>query len=122
MAMKRRKSLRPSFKSVTAERAARLFQILKLVGSGPQTRGAITQRLRLDVRAFYRDLELLRASGINLRRVNRRYALNGAVAVAIARLPFPNPHLVLGEAIQLAKGSGLAHRKLKDQIASIVRH
>jgi hypothetical protein len=121
MAMKRRRSLRPSFKAVTAERAARLFRILELVASGPQTRGTITQRLRLDVRAFYRDLRLLRASGIKLSLINRRYALKGALAAAIARLPFPDPHLVLGDAIQLAKGRSPAHRTLQDQIASIVR-
>jgi hypothetical protein len=122
MAKKRRRSLRPSRKAVTAKRAARLLRILNLLDSGPQTRGAITQRLRLDLRAFYRDLRLLRASGINLSLINRRYALNGSVATAIARLPFPDPHLMLGDAIQLAKGRSPAHRKLQVQIASVVRH
>jgi hypothetical protein len=122
MARKRRRSSRPSFKAVTAKRAARLLRILTVLGSGPQTRSEITRRLRLDLRAFYRDLRLLRASGIKLSLINRRYALKGALAAAIARLPFPDPHLILGEAIQLAKGRSPAHRTLQDQIASIVHH
>jgi hypothetical protein len=34
-------------------------------------------------------------------------------------LPFPDPHLTLGEAQQLAKGRSAAHGKLKKQIADI---
>ena len=120
MAKKRSKSFRPTFKGVTPQRAARLLRILKRLRGGPQTRGALTRRLGLDVRGFYRDLGLLRASGINLTLVNRRYALGDVNAAAIARLPFPDPRLILGEAIQLAKGRSRAHRKLKDQIARIV--
>jgi hypothetical protein len=120
MAKKQRKPLRPPSKAVTAERAVRLHRILKVLGGGPQTRGALMRRLGLDVRGFYRDLELLRESGIKLPLIKRRYALEGVVAVAIARLPLPDPHLILGEAIQLAKGRSLAHRKLKYQIAGIV--
>ena len=49
-----------------------------------------------------------------------RYRLDEAADRAIARLPFPDPHLSLGEAMQLAKGRTLSHRKLKGQIAAIV--
>ena len=87
---------------------------------GPQTRGTLARRLGLDVRGFYRDLELLREAGIKLALVDRRYALEGTATAAIARLPFPDPHLVLGEAIQLAKGRSDIHRKLRAQIARIV--
>ena len=120
MAKKLRKLLHAPSKAVTAERAVRLHRILTLLGGGPHTRSALMRRLGLDDRGFYRDLELLRKSGINLPFVNRRYALQSDLAAAIARLPFPNPHLTLGDAIRLAKGGSLAHRKLKYQIASIV--
>jgi hypothetical protein len=121
--MAKKRTLRPSpaAKAVTAERASRLYQLLKLLGPGPQTRASLTRRLRLDVRGFYRDLELLRVSGIELVLEKRRYHLNEPVADAVARLPFPDPHLSLGEATQLAKGRSRAHRKLKDQVAQIVR-
>jgi hypothetical protein len=108
-------------KAVTAERAARLHHLLKLLVRGPQTRDRLVQRLRLDVRGFYRDLELLRESGIDLPLVDRRYVLRGKIVDAVARLPFPDPHLTLGEAMALAKGRSPTHRKLKAQIEAIVR-
>ncbi len=52
---------------------------------------------------------------------DQRYVLVGSVKDAIARLPFPDPHLSLGEAKQLAKGRSAAHRKLKSQLSRIVR-
>src|SRR5437588_9476603 len=88
-------------KTVTAERAARLYRLLKLLAAGPQSRAALTRRLRLDVRGFYRDLELLRGAGIDLPLLNGRYTLHDKVADAVARLPFPDPRLTLGEAGQL---------------------
>jgi predicted DNA-binding transcriptional regulator YafY len=108
-------------RSVSAERAERLFRLLQLLGSGPQTRASLIRRLRLDVRGFYRDLELLRAAGIGVPLRDRRYTLEEKVAVATSRLPLPDPHLTLGEALQLAKGRTPAHRKLKEQIALIVK-
>lgn len=119
MAKKTSKSPTPATKMVTAERAARLYRLLKLLGEKPQTRDALRKRLRLDVRGFYRDLELLRSSGIDLPLIARRYVLQEPVADVIARLPFPDPRLTLGEAVQLAKGRTRAHRKLKEQIAEI---
>jgi len=106
--------------AVSAERAERLYRLLQLLGTGPQSRASVTRRLRLDVRGFYRDLKLLRAAGIAVPLRNRRYTLEESVAAATSRLPFPDPHLTLGEAMQLARGRTLAHRKLKDQIAFIV--
>jgi hypothetical protein len=108
-------------RSVSAERAERLYRLLQLLGSAPQTRASMTRRLRLDVRGFYRDLELLRTAGIVVPLRNRRYTLEGSLAAAKGRLPFPDPHLTLGEARQLAKGRTPAHRKLKQQIARIVK-
>jgi hypothetical protein len=106
-------------KTVTAERAGRLYQLLKLVGAKPRTRDELRRRLRLDIRGFYRDLELLRTAGIELVLVKRRYVLQEPVAEVLARLPFPDPRLTLGEAMQLARGRTKAHRKLKEQIAAI---
>ena len=109
-------------RTVSAERAERLYRLLQLLGSGPQTRAGMTRRLRLDVRGFYRDLELLRSAGIVVPLRNRRYTLEGGLAAAKSRLPFPDPHLTLGEARQLAKGRTPAHRKLKQQIALITKN
>jgi hypothetical protein len=116
---KRRTPRRAASKAVTAERAARLVRLLQFLGTGPQMRTALARRLRLDVRSFYRDLELLRSTGIPLLLRNHRYALAEPAEDAIARLPFPDPHLTLGEARQLAKGRSAGHRKLQELIHQI---
>ena len=110
----------PAGKAVTAERAARLYKLLKLLGSGPRTRTFLTRQLRLDIRGFYRDLELLRSAGIDVPLVEGRYSLSDAVGQSVARLPFPDPHLTLREAQDLAKGRSASHTKLKKQIAAIM--
>lgn len=119
--MRKRSKKKPAaLKAVTAERAARLYRLLKLLASGGQTRTTLARRLGLDVRGFYRDLELLRSSGIELPMQNSHYTLAEDAASAIARLPFPDPRLTLEEAIQLSKGRSKAHRKLRQQITQIV--
>lgn len=120
MVKKRPKQKPAALKAVTPERAARLYRLLKILADGAQTRGSLTRRLRLDIRGFYRDLELLRSSGIELPLHDSRYALLEDAESAIARLPFPDPRLTLEEAIQLSKGRSKAHRKLRGQIAQIV--
>jgi hypothetical protein len=120
--MAKKRSTRSSIgaKSVTAERAARLYRLLHLLGTGPHSRSTLIRRLRLDVRGFYRDLELLRSAGIIVSLQKRRYALEEPVDKASGHLPFPDPRLNLGEALQLAKGRSAAHRKLKGQIDEII--
>lgn len=107
-------------KAVTAERAARLHRLLRLLAVEPLTRETLMRRLRLDVRGFYRDLKFLRSFDIALPLRNRRYSLTEDVKKVVSRLPFPDPHLTLAEAVQLAQGKTQAHRKLKDLIARVV--
>jgi hypothetical protein len=121
MAKKRSTASSSEIKAVTSERAARLYRLLHLLGTGPQKRDALTKRLRLDVRGFYRDLELLHGTGISVSLVNHRYILEEDADEASARLPFPDPRLTLGEVRQLAKGRSKAHRKLQEQLAAIVK-
>lgn len=106
-------------KMVTAERAARLYRMIRLLEGGPQTRSAVMRRLRVDVRSFYRDLESLRAAGITLKLRNQRYELDEPISQAMARLPFPDPHLTFGDMTELARGSNDAHRKLRQLIEQI---
>jgi hypothetical protein len=79
------------------------------------------RRLRLDIRSFYRDLELLRRAGIAVWLREGNYILEQTTDAAIAHLPFPDPHLTLGEAMQLATGRGRAQQKIRTQLARIVR-
>jgi predicted DNA-binding transcriptional regulator YafY len=104
---------------VTAERANRLYRLLRLLGKKPQTRDFLAGKLGLGVRGFYRDLESLRAVNIEVLLKDGHYWLPGKQTDAIARLPFPDPGLTLGEALQLAKGRSKAHRKIKQQIDRI---
>ena len=120
MATKRDSGLNGEKPTVTVERAARLYQMLKLLGKGPQARGVLARRLRLDVRGFYRDLELLRTVGIIVEADSRRYRLRGSLQEALNVLPLPDPHLTLGEAASLAKGRAPAHRKLAVHLSRIL--
>jgi hypothetical protein len=116
-----RKKVEASEVSLTSPRAARLYRLLTLLGSGPQTRGFLLRRLRLDVRGFYRDLEALRALGIEVTTSDEtKYALVGDLDAALARLPFPDPGLNVRDALQLADGSTAAHRKLKQRVKSFL--
>jgi predicted DNA-binding transcriptional regulator YafY len=101
---------------VTPERFVRLFRMLTLLAEKPLGRDVLARKLGLDVRGFYRDLELLRTSGIEVRLTQGRYLLEGDADESAARLPFPDPLLTLGEARVLAKGKTAAHRKLREQL------
>jgi biotin operon repressor len=119
MAKKRKPSPGMAATTITTARAARLYRLLALLGQRPQTRAVLTRRLKLGLRAFYRDLKALREVGIRVDLVEGRYVLEGSAAGAQACLLFPDPGLTLGEAQQLARGRTAAHRKLKGQIEEI---
>jgi hypothetical protein len=118
----RRKKVDASVVSLTSLRAARLYRLLMLLGSGPQTRSLLLRRLKLDIRGFYRDLETLKALGIEWTTTgdDPKYALVGELDDALAKLPFPDPGLNVRDALQLANGSTAAHRKLKQRVNSFL--
>jgi DNA-binding transcriptional ArsR family regulator len=102
--------------SVTPERFARLHLLLKLLAKSPQARDVLARKLKLDVRGFYRDLEVLRQAGVTVVLKEGRYHLHVTLDAARNCLPFPDPMLTLGEVTQLAKGRSTAHRHLKQLI------
>jgi hypothetical protein len=105
--------------SVSLERAARLYRMLTMLGHGAQSRAVLVRRLRLGIRGYYRDLEILRAVGIIVSFSGGKYHLKEDLAPAIERLPFPDPNLNLGEARQLARGRSRAHKKIREQLQKI---
>lgn len=119
MAKKRRPPSLSTPRTVTADRAARLYRLLRLLATGPKTRSVLRRSLHLDVRGFYRDLELLRESSIRITHARGRYWLRQRLPQATARLPFPDPALTLGEALRLASGRTAAHRKLRRLVKQI---
>lgn len=104
---------------VTEKRAVRLYQLVTLLGQKPQTRDTLTRRLALNVREFYRDLELLRKFGIAVAVEESRYSLQLPAKEAVLKLPLSDPGLTIGEAEQLAKGRTKAHRALTDKLKKI---
>jgi hypothetical protein len=116
-----RKKVETAPVTLTAQRAARLYRLITLLGDGPQTRPQLLRRLKLDVRGFYRDLEALRGLGIDVNTGDdNRYSLSGHLDDALAHLPFPDPGLNFRDVQQLAKGDTAAHRKLKQRINSFL--
>jgi predicted DNA-binding transcriptional regulator YafY len=101
---------------VTPDRFNRLFRLLTLMAEKSLGRDALARKLGLDIRGFYRDLGLLRSSGIGVSLSRGRYRLDSDVHEAVSRLPFPDPLLTLGEARLLAKGKTAAHRKLREEL------
>jgi hypothetical protein len=120
MAKKARLAPNAEQTAVTVERAARLYRLLQLLADGAPNRATLMRRLKLDVRGFYRDLELLRASGIVIEVQSRRYLLVSSLDDALSRLPLPDPRLTIGECFVLARGRNPAHRKLREHLNRIM--
>ena len=119
----RRKSSLPapvSRPGVTPERFSRLYRMLHLLSSSTRSRDWLIRQLKLDVRGFYRDLEFLRAAGITVHLHDGAYSLEEQVDEAVARLPFPDPHLSLGEVRQLARGRSALHQRLGEQVNELI--
>jgi hypothetical protein len=121
MAKKTNSVQRPLAAPVTPERAGRLYRLLTLLARKPQKRDLLVKSLKLGIRGFYRDLEALRIAEIEVLLREGRYALEGELADAVAKLPFPDPGLTLGDAQLLARGRSKAHQKLKQQITAIMK-
>src|SRR4051812_34350214 len=90
---------------ITAPRASRLFRLLTLLAAGPQTRESLLRKLKVDLRGYYRDLELLRSLGITVGVEGTRYRLIDPLDDSLARLPFPDPQLNVHDALVLARGT-----------------
>lgn len=117
-----RKKPTPAPITLTAQRAARLYKLLALLGEGPLTRRSLLSRLKIDVRGFYRDLEALRGFRIEIGLgLDNRYALPLKLDEALARLPYPDPGLSVRDVLQLCNGSTAAHRKLKQSVNTFLQ-
>ena len=119
--MPKKQAAPPPGAGVTVDRATRLLRLIRLLGTGPQQRSSITRKLRLGIRGYYRDLEVIRSVGIVIEFSNGRYRLVDEVNFAIERLPFPDPGLNVGEARTLAKGRSAAHKRIREQLVHIER-
>jgi predicted DNA-binding transcriptional regulator YafY len=106
-------------RAVTADRVARLYRLLEILAQRPSARPALLRKLGMNQRGFYRDIEFLRSLGIGVTTAESRYSLDLDFDAALARLPFPDPHLKLGQAIVLARGKTTAHKALQRYVKAI---
>src|SRR5271168_3559596 len=83
---------RPSV-HITLQRAARLHRLVRLLAGSPRTRNTILTDLRIGLRTFYRELELLNRCGVKIRHRAKLYLLLPTANEAEGRLPFPDPQL-----------------------------
>jgi hypothetical protein len=104
--------------TLTLPRACRLYRLLSLTAEATRSRKVLLTRLKVDVRGFYRDLELLRALGIEIACDGDKYQLAGDLNDALAKLPFPDPGLSFRDVLTLSRGTGDAHKKLRRRMES----
>jgi len=107
---------------ITLGRAARLHHLVMLLAQAPRTRDEVLVALRIGLRTFYRELDLLRRCGVKIQQKNKAYTLLTTAEQAEGRLPFPDPQLSFAEMAELARGPGAAARRLAEILASVVGH
>ena len=114
-------ALAPTRPTVTAGRFRRLVQLVQLLGEAPRTREQLLAQLQFDIRGFYRDLELLRSMRITINLLSDgKYHVVGSLDDVLPRLPYPDPHLTLGEMRRLARGRSHLHETLQVQIEGLL--
>ena len=107
---------------ITLGRAARLHSLVMLLAESPRTRDEVLSRLRVGLRTFYRELELLKRCGVKVQQKNKSYTLLATSEQAEGRLPFPDPQLSFAEMAELARCQGEAGKRLAEMLASVVSH
>jgi hypothetical protein len=110
---------RPSV-HITLQRAARLHRLVRFLSESPSSRGAILSDLRIGLRTFYRELELLKRCGVKVRHKAKLYHLVPTAAEAEGRLPFPDPQLSFAEMAELAQCPCSAGKRLADLLATVI--
>ncbi len=105
---------------ITLGRASRLHRLVTVLTTGPQTREAVLHELRIGLRTFYRELELLKRCGVKIQQKDKAYRLQSTAEQAEGRLPFPDPQLSFAEMAELARGPGEAARRLAEMLDSVI--
>jgi len=116
---KKRSGAAPMRPRISADRAGRLYKLLVALGEEPQGRENLAKRLKVGVRTFFRDVDLLRECGAPIEIEARAYVLQGSLEDALGKVPFPDPELTFGEAMQLMRGRSKAHQRLRHVFENI---
>ena len=110
---------RPSI-HITLQRAARLHRLVRFLAEAPRDRMAVLSELRIGVRTFYRESELLRRCGVKVRQRSRLYSLLTTAELAEGSLPFPDPQLSFAEMAELVQCDCAAGRRLGALLAEVI--
>jgi predicted DNA-binding transcriptional regulator YafY len=106
---------------ISGVRAGRLYKLLKQLSSGPAQRSTMLKRLRVGMRTFYRDIDLLRECGVEIETRAEGYSLTESLEDALDRLPFPDPELTFGDVLVLMKGRSSSHQKLRKLLEQLTK-
>jgi len=112
---------RPSVR-ITLQRAERLHRLVVFLAGTPRNRASILSELRIGLRTFYRELELLERCGVKVRRKAGLYRLLATAERAEVRLPFPDPQLSFAEMAELARCDCPAGARLAELLAAVTEH
>ena len=103
--------------TLTGERAARLYQLLSQLEGGPKTRSQLEKKLKIGMRTFYRDLEVLREFKIETATEGGKHVLKDTAWRS--KLRVPDPCLTFTEAEALAKGKSAANQKIAEMVTRL---
>src|SRR5271163_1476834 len=112
---------RPSVR-ITLQRAERLHRLVTFLAENPRNRASILSELRIGLRTFYRELELLKRCGVKVRHKTKQYMLLATAEQAEGRLPFPDPQLSFAEMAELARCDCPAGARLAELLAAVTEH
>jgi hypothetical protein len=107
---------------ISLQRAARLHRLVRSLSGGPLARPNVLSELRIGLRTFYRELELLNRCGVKVRYKSKLYHLLPTAAEAEGRLPFPDPQLSFAEMTELAQCDCAAGRRLAELLATVIKY
>src|SRR5271155_1932620 len=109
---------RPSVR-ITLHRAERLHRLVIFLAENPRNRASILSELRIGLRTFYRELELLKRCGVKVRHKTKQYMLLATAEQAEGRLPFPDPQLSFAEMAELARCDCPAGERLAELLGPV---
>lgn len=118
--MKRGSTRRRPAAHITLGRAARLHRLVSSLAESPRPREALLADLKVGLRTFYRELELLRRVGVRIRLIDHAYRMHTTMEEAEGRLPFPDPQLSFAEMAELSRGTSDAAKRLAEMLTSVV--
>lgn len=112
-------SATPKRIKISGSRAGRLYKLLTLLASGSTLRPQLLKKLKVGMRTFYRDVDLLRDCGVSIETEDSGYALSERLEDALGKLPFPDPELTFSDVLILMKGRTNSHSKLKNLLTEL---